>query len=126
MSIPNPKTEFTYIDFFSGCGGLSLGLGWAGWNGIFAIEKDPMAYKTFDKNLVDETAPYRHFDMWPSWLSREAHTIEDVLEDELVVNHFRALAGKVTLVAGGPPCQGFSVAGARNGNDPRNLLVLIF
>lgn len=123
MSISNPKTEFTYIDFFSGCGGLSLGLGWAGWNGIFAIEKDPMAYKTFDHNLVDETAPYRHFEMWPSWLSREAHTIEDVLEDEFVVSRFRELAGKVTLVAGGPPCQGFSVAGARNGNDPRNLLV---
>ena len=32
-----------YIDFFSGCGGLSLGLGYAGWNGLFAIEKDPMA-----------------------------------------------------------------------------------
>ncbi len=36
-----------YIDFFAGCGGLSLGLGWAGWSGVFAIEKDPMAFKTF-------------------------------------------------------------------------------
>ena len=123
MNISNSDTKYTYIDFFSGCGGLSLGLGWAGWNGIFAIEKDPMAYKTFDTNLVDETAPYRHFAMWPSWLSREAHTIEDVLDDEYVVDRFRSLAGQVTLVAGGPPCQGFSVAGARNGNDPRNLLV---
>ena len=69
----------SYIDFFSGCGGLSLGLGWAGWNGVFAIEKDPMAYASFDRNLVAENAPHRHFPHWPEWLSREAHTIEDVL-----------------------------------------------
>ena len=42
-----------YIDFFSGCGGLSLGLGYAGWNGFLAIEKDPMAFATFKYNLVD-------------------------------------------------------------------------
>lgn len=113
----------SYIDFFSGCGGLSLGLGWAGWDGVFAIEKDPMAYASFDRNLVAENAPHRHFPHWPEWLSREAHTIEDVLEDKEAIKHFKELSGKVTLVAGGPPCQGFSVAGARNGNDPRNLLV---
>lgn len=113
----------SYIDFFSGCGGLSLGLGWAGWNGVFAIEKDPMAFASFDKNLVAPGAPHQHFKNWPKWLSREAHTIEDVLEDEIAVKHFKELSGKVTLVAGGPPCQGFSVAGARNGKDPRNLLV---
>ncbi len=116
-------SQKTYIDFFSGCGGLSLGLGLAGWDGIFAIEKDPMAYSTFDRNLVAENAPYRHFAQWPEWLSREAHTIEDVLEDTEIVENFKKLQGQVTLVAGGPPCQGFSVAGARNGNDPRNLLV---
>lgn len=123
MSEIKSKEVNSYIDFFSGCGGLSLGLGWANWEGVFAIEKDPMAYSSFDHNLVDENAPYRHFKNWPSWLKREAHTIEDVLEDEVTLEHFRELAGKVTLVAGGPPCQGFSVAGARNGNDPRNLLV---
>ena len=113
----------TYIDFFSGCGGLSLGLGLAGWRGIFAIEKDPMAFKTFRRNLIDEDASHRHFCDWPEWLSIEPHVIEDVLEDEETCQHFKQLAGKVTLVAGGPPCQGFSVTGARNGKDPRNLLV---
>ncbi len=113
----------SYIDFFSGCGGLSLGLGWAGWRGVFAIEKDPMAYASFDKNLVAQGAPHRHFENWPNWLPREPHAIEDILEDEKVIRHFTKLAGTVSLVAGGPPCQGFSVAGARNGNDPRNLLV---
>lgn len=121
--VGNRELQKTYVDFFSGCGGLSLGLGLSGWEGVFAIEKDPMAYSTFDKNLVAESAPYRHFQKWPSWLSRQAHTIEDVLEDPETVANLQKMTGTVTLVAGGPPCQGFSVAGARNGNDPRNLLV---
>lgn len=115
--------EKYYIDFFSGCGGLSLGLGYAGWNGLFAIEKDPMAYATFQHNLIDESSPYQHFQNWPNWISKEAHAIEDILGDSEICAHLRDLRGRVALVAGGPPCQGFSVAGARNGNDPRNLLV---
>lgn len=113
----------TYIDFFAGCGGLSLGLGQAGWEGVFAIEKDPMAFTSFEKNLVAPGAPHRHFKNWPEWLTCGPHAIEDILDDEGTRSQMAALAGTVTLVAGGPPCQGFSVAGARNGNDPRNLLV---
>ena len=112
-----------YIDFFAGCGGLSLGLGYDKWNGLFAIEKDKMAFSTFKHNLIDDNAPYRHFDNWPEWLSKEAHAIEDILDDPDTCENLKSLRGKVALVAGGPPCQGFSVAGARNGNDPRNLLV---
>lgn len=120
----NKNTErMTYIDFFSGCGGLSLGLGLADWKGVFAIEKDPMAFMTFKKNLIDEDSLHRHFCDWPNWLTKEPHAIEDVLEDESTCLQFKKLVGTVTLVAGGPPCQGFSVAGARNGKDPRNLLV---
>ncbi len=120
----NKNTErMTYIDFFSGCGGLSLGLGLADWKGVFAIEKDPMAFMTFKKNLIDEDSLHRHFCGWPNWLTKEPHAIEDVLEDESTCLQFKKLVGTVTLVAGGPPCQGFSVAGARNGKDPRNLLV---
>lgn len=118
-----PVEENTYIDVFAGCGGLSLGLGEAGWKGLFAIEKDPMAFSTFYHNLVEENAPFRHFSHWPEWLTKEAHSIEDVLEDPEVDSNIRSYKGHVTLLAGGPPCQGFSVAGARNGNDPRNLLV---
>lgn len=122
-TIRKTATAGTYIDVFSGCGGLSLGLGWAGLSGVFAIEKDPMAYSTFEHNLVADDAPYRHFSNWPEWLSKKPHDIEDVLADENIETHLMSLKGKVTLLAGGPPCQGFSVAGARNGNDPRNLLV---
>lgn len=123
MSSKSPSIFQTYIDFFAGCGGLSLGLGWAGWKGVFAIEKDPMAFETFKRNLLDSRSPNCHFRSWPSWLSQEAHRIEDVLEDPVALAGFQRLSGRVDLVAGGPPCQGFSVAGARNGGDPRNLLV---
>lgn len=123
MTIFETANANTYIDFFAGCGGLSLGLGWGGWQGVFAIEKDPMAFKTFNKNLIAKDAPHQHFENWPVWLTKEPHTIEDILENEDTVDQLKKMVGQVTLVAGGPPCQGFSVAGARNGNDPRNLLV---
>ena len=123
MMLNSDTKANTYIDFFAGCGGLSLGLCQAGWNGVFAIEKDPMAFASFHKNLVENGASHRHFKNWPSWLTQEPHAIEDVLENEAMIEHLKALSGNITLVAGGPPCQGFSVAGARNGNDPRNLLV---
>ena len=107
----------TYIDLFSGCGGLSLGLGNAGWHGLFAVEKDPMAFSTFKHNLID--GKHAHFD-WPEWLPKEATTIQNLLEK--YPEQLLALKGKVDLIAGGPPCQGFSLAGRRNAQDPRNKL----
>jgi len=108
----------TYIDLFSGCGGLSLGLGKAGWKGLFAIEKDSMAFETFKYNMLGN-GKYQHFD-WPSWLPQQANTIQSILEK--YPEELSALKGKVDLIAGGPPCQGFSMAGMRNPNDPRNQL----
>lgn len=113
----------TYIDLFAGCGGLSLGLRNAGWNGLFAIEKDPMAFHTFENNFLSEKAPYPDFSNWPEWLAKKPYAIEDILEDTRITKELRKLKGGVTLVAGGPPCQGFSVAGSRRGDDPRNNLV---
>ncbi len=111
------EKNFTYIDLFSGCGGLSLGLYKAGWKGIFAIEKSPYAFLTLKHNLVDKC---NHFN-WPEWLPMQNHDINDVIssyEDKL-----KELEGKVTMVVGGPPCQGFSTAGRRNEKDERNSLV---
>ncbi len=107
----------TYIDLFSGCGGLSLGLGNAGWKGVFAIEKDSMAFETFKYNLID--GKYKHFD-WPDWLPKESTSIQSLLKN--YNENLKELRGKVDLIAGGPPCQGFSQAGRRNPNDPRNTL----
>jgi DNA (cytosine-5)-methyltransferase 1 len=107
----------TYIDLFSGCGGFSLGLGNAGWQGVFAVEKDPMAFDTFKHNLID--GKYGHFN-WPDWLPQQSTTIQDLLEKH--PEKLASLKGSVDLIAGGPPCQGFSLAGRRNASDPRNKL----
>ncbi|MEK8179153.1 DNA cytosine methyltransferase [Flavobacterium buctense] len=109
--------KLTYIDLFAGCGGLSLGLHQAGWKGLFAIEKSPDAFKTLDYNLIENK---NHFD-WPKWLPKEAHDINEILAHHN--KHLIKLQGKVTMIAGGPPCQGFSMAGRRNENDLRNLLI---
>jgi DNA (cytosine-5)-methyltransferase 1 len=113
----------TSVDLFAGCGGLSLGLHRAGWKGVFAIEKDPMAFETLKRNLLVKGAPYKGFELWPEWLSKEPHDVEDLLADGAMRRRLAALEGKVGLVAGGPPCQGFSVGGRRNGEDARNQLV---
>ncbi|MFY8003759.1 MAG: DNA cytosine methyltransferase, partial [Chitinophagaceae bacterium] len=104
----------TYIDLFAGCGGLSLGLHNAGWKGLFAIEKSPDAFKTLKHNLIDKK---KHFG-WPTWLPQESIEIDKAID--LYKNELKKLQGKVDLVAGGPPCQGFSMAGRRNENDQRN------
>ncbi len=115
--MPAKKDTFTYIDLFAGCGGLSLGLYHAGWHGLFAIEKSPDAFKTLRHNLIDKK---QHFS-WPSWLPQTNHDINEILaghRQELI-----KLRGSVDMVAGGPPCQGFSTAGRRMENDVRNGLI---
>ena len=111
------ERELFYIDLFAGCGGLSLGLHNAGWKGLFAIEKSPDAFKTLKHNLIDNK---KHFN-WPSWLPKESIEIDRAIK--LYKDNFEELKNKVDLVAGGPPCQGFSMAGRRNENDQRNNLI---
>jgi len=45
-------SAYKFVDLFSGCGGLSLGLSMAGLQGVFAVEKDPMAFDTFSGNFL--------------------------------------------------------------------------
>ena len=42
-----------YVDLFAGCGGLSYGLYNAGWQGLFAVEKNKDAFATLKYNLID-------------------------------------------------------------------------
>ena len=107
----------SYIDLFSGCGGLSLGLHNSGWSGVFAIEKSKDAFETLKHNLIENK---NHF-TWPPWLSKSPHEIDEVIfnhEEELV-----KLQGQIDLVAGGPPCQVFSTAGRRKEDDIKNGLI---
>ena len=111
-----PKKLF--IDLFAGCGGLSLGLKNAGWQGLFAIEKTPDAFETLEHNLIkkDVVSGFK----WPDWLPCRHMTTSELIAGYSL--KLKKLRGRIDLIAGGPPCQGFSFAGRRNPNDPRNRL----
>ena len=110
--------NMNFIDLFAGCGGLSLGLMSSGMTGLFAIEKTESAFETLISNLNGDFFKYKY--NWPRWLPKRAMTTEELLTQ---YNYsLDRLYGKVDLIAGGPPCQGFSLAGLRNPKDSRNRL----
>ena len=118
----------TCVDLFAGCGGLSLGLKQAGFKVELAVEKSPMAAETYYHNFIqslDDPRQWRAF--------HEDLSVEEQADAGLVVRELEAVLGSertisrlretnIDLVAGGPPCQGFSLAGRRDPNDKRNRL----
>ena len=102
------KKKHTYIDLFSGSGGLSLGFDWAGFNNVFSVEYDHEICKT-----------YRH--NFPNHNLIECDITK--LEDSAILDLIKGK--KIDAVIGGPPCQGFSMAGnigRHFADDPRNYL----
>jgi DNA (cytosine-5)-methyltransferase 1 len=89
----------------------------AGCQGVFAIERSPLAFETLRHNLVD--GKRYQFD-WPSWLPKQAMTCENLLLEHGA--QLENLKGSIDLIVGGPPCQGFSTAGRRDPADPRNQM----
>jgi DNA (cytosine-5)-methyltransferase 1 len=88
-----------HVSLFSGVGGLDLAAEWAGFETVLQVEKDPYCLKVLAKH-------------WPD--VRRIEDIHDVKGDEVEQS--------VTIISGGPPCQGHSVAGKRLGKaDPRYL-----
>ena len=111
--------KYKFVDLFSGCGGLSLGLSMAGLQGA-SSRRDPMAFETFAENFLgDRKVPISRF-AWPSWLEQRAWGIDDLLDKHYA--NLVKLQGDIQVLAGGPPCQGFSFAGRRQEDDPRNQL----
>ena len=106
-----------YIDLFAGSGGLSLGLYNAGLRGIFAVERNKDAFSTLKYNLIERK---KHFS-WPTWLEMKNWDINELLE--VHSKELATLNGSIDLVVGGPPCQGFSMAGKRKNDDIRNQLM---
>ncbi len=97
--------SFTFIDLFSGCGGLSCGLEMAGHRCLLGVDANKEAIASFAANHHD-AAVY----------------LGDIKKlSEKKINQL--LAGqKVDMVVGGPPCQGFSTVGRGEVGDDRNLL----
>lgn len=111
----------TCIDLFAGCGGLSLGLNEAGFSTMFAVEAHADAFETYRVNLLDRVEG-RH--QWPAWLEQRAWQAQELLLQH--PNELASLRGKVDLIAGGPPCQGFSMNGLRRPDDPRSKMVEVY
>lgn len=100
--------NFTVVDLFSGAGGLSRGFFDAGYNVVLGVDFDDMALKTFKENHGDSEA-----------MKLDLFNHDNIKE---IVNFVENKNIKVDVLVGGPPCQGFSLAGDRNENDKRNSL----
>jgi len=98
------SSSLTAVDLFCGAGGLSEGLREAGFNVTVANEIQKDAALTFEKNHPDTKLI--------------TGDIRSISKSEIIP----AIRGDVDLIAAGPPCQGFSMAGRRDINDPRNQL----
>lgn len=90
----------------------------SGWKGLFAIEKDSHASSTLKANLVERKSGPTF--AWPRWLEKGPHELGELTRG--YKKNLLSLRGKVDLIVGGPPCQGFSSAGRRDPDDPRDQL----
>lgn len=110
--------NYTFIDLFAGCGGLSEGFYQEDYKALAHLEMDPIACKTLRTRMKH----YGYKDADEAVLEYDI-TKPDVLDrlDAIVKNR------KVDLIIGGPPCQAFSSVGRAQSpdsmnNDPRNYL----
>jgi DNA (cytosine-5)-methyltransferase 1 len=107
--------RLTAVDLFSGCGGLTQGLKMAGFRVVAAVDKDPLSVETYKANHP------------------EVRVFETDIKDLTVGSFKRRIGlrkGNLDLLAGCPPCQGFSTLRTLNGavavEDPRNDLLFEF
>jgi DNA (cytosine-5)-methyltransferase 1 len=100
------------ISLFSGCGGCSLGLLQAGIDVVLAVDIDRDACETYKSNFQPEM-------VWPGI---DLATIQP----QALLERAHLAPGQIDLIVGGPPCQGFSSAGAKDWDDPRNTLLRHF
>jgi len=104
---PKAENAPTVISTFAGAGGSSLGYSMAGFRELLAVEWDDNAVETFRLNFPD--VPVYHGDI-------AKLSVDEVLETTGLQ------VGELDVLDGSPPCQGFSTAGKRQLDDPRNQL----
>lgn len=113
------QKEYTFIDLFSGAGGITVGLKKAGFDPLFSCDHDQFVKATHEHNFPG----VNYFDGDLS----DKKNFNDIVSS--------LSSKKITLLAGGPPCQGFSMFGKRRfintqnydpSTDPRNKLVFTF
>lgn len=102
------KLKYNVLDLFCGCGGLSKGFEQAGCNILAGVDFDAAPLRTFE---------YNHRGAKGLQLNLGDPASFDVIQ--------KAINGQnIDIIIGGPPCQGFSLTGPRNFEDPRNKLYL--
>lgn len=105
VKLANKDRGLRAVDLFSGCGGLTLGFEREGFTTLLGVELNPQQAATFEANHRDIPV-----------IRRDIRRVSN----ELVQGH---LAGnRVDVIIAGPPCEGFSIAGNRDEDDPRNDL----
>ena len=104
-----PSLKYNFLDLFSGAGGITQGLSEAGFKAVASVEINPIASATHNRNFPN----CHHF----------CGDIQEFKSEEWLkqIDH-----NPIHIISGGPPCQGFSVAGKRDPNDPRNRLFYEF
>lgn len=102
--------KFTCVDLFSGAGGLSRGFYDAGYDVVLGVDFDEAALKTFRENHGNAEA-----------MKLDLFNHDNI---NVIVDFLRERDIKLDVLVGGPPCQGFSIAGPRDMNDKRNSLYL--
>ncbi|MEB2300436.1 DNA cytosine methyltransferase [Lysinibacillus xylanilyticus] len=102
------EDSYTVVDLFSGAGGLSKGFLDAGFNVVLGVDHEDMALKTFKAN--HGSAETLNLDLFNH---NNLNYITDFLDQRNI---------KLDVLVGGPPCQGYSLAGPRDVNDGRNTL----
>ena len=105
--------KYTCIDSFCGAGGLGLGLQRAGFDILLSFDIDQLCIDTINQNQKYFNHPAVTAD------------IADMLNGELL-KRCNLKRGDLFLLAGGPPCQGFSVQRRGSDTDSRNELVLLY
>lgn len=110
--------EMTFVSLYSGCGGLDLGFARAGFVPVWANDIDQDAVDTYNRiHKVED----------PDWAGAASLFLgHQAIQGDVRKRAKTLTAGTADVVIGGPPCQGFSVAGRMDPEDPRSKHVFDF
>lgn len=109
------KNKKLVVSLFCGIGGLDLGFQSAGFEIVIAIDNNPKVLELYQKNFPDTTV-----------LCKDIGEITATEIRDIIQHKYPNWDGEIAAVIGGPPCQGFSVAGKQNIDDDRSQLVIKF